>query len=149
MANQGDGAELKAWPDVVVVHPLIGKTTPGEASHWVKEKKKAVFFLFKTIHREGEKMDPRKSNNKFEDLCGYLRKDRGLGARIRSQDSGQGDAASVPVFTAGARRRGGGDPARPVPSAAGCAAGLCSRATSAPDLMFRSKPQLRNMQIPT
>lgn len=51
MAKQEDRAEFKAWPDVVVLHFLIGKTTLNEVLCWVK---KAVFFLFKTIHRKEE-----------------------------------------------------------------------------------------------
>lgn len=45
-----------------VFYLVIGKTTLNEVLHQVKKKKKkAVFFLFKTIHRkEKKKLDPKK-----------------------------------------------------------------------------------------
>lgn len=58
---------------MTVFHFLIGKTTLNGVSNWVN---KAVFFLLKTIQRKGKEIDPGKDNNIFEDLYGYLRKDR-------------------------------------------------------------------------
>lgn len=95
MANYEDRAGLKALADVTIFHFLIGKTTLNGVLNWVK---KAVFFLFKTIQRKGEKIAPKKGKDKFEDLCGDLRQDSAPGqgnvceGRLR-----EGEAGSPPA----------------------------------------------------